>query len=266
MSGTLVLVMGALAFGSSVAAQEDLYAVTSKDQGIVEFVDLTVTEIKREARKSVLLVPGFHQRSAAGSRWLMCAYTDLAIRRGFKYWLVVYPAETSETVVVGFPTSDTEDVGKTLGREFVGERVLPRAPASVDVMATRVCGVKPERMGMEPWVQPVRPGWVRPRTSDGELARDYKECVGAATGEVSEARALFVLWSCMTAKRYVMTPAEGLAPWKKGRATDSDRVHDFAECARQFTSFSQWYPKATVELFECMRNKGYDWTGRWTVR
>ena len=111
------------AWSAQTAAQESLLTIRSKDGG-ADF-DLTVTEIKREPRKSFLVVPGFSHRSAAGSRWLMCAYTALAMRRGFSYWSVVYPEGSSETLVVGFPETPTEDISKTLGSEFSGPLVTP---------------------------------------------------------------------------------------------------------------------------------------------
>lgn len=122
-----------------VLAAEPLYSVRSKDQGAP--FDLEVTEVKREPLKSHLLVPGFHRRSAPGSRWLMCVYTDLAIKRGFKYWSVVYPEEASETLVVGFFQAETDDIAKTLGNDYVASRVMPDKPASVEVFA-RFCGMK----------------------------------------------------------------------------------------------------------------------------
>lgn len=127
---------------TSASAQEALFTVRSLDVGVTAF-DLTVTEVKRESNKSFLVVPGFHKRSAAASRWLMCVYTDLAMRHGFKYWSVVYPEEANETLVLGFPQSEVEDFATTLGNEFTGERLIPQGRASsVDVMATRLCGMQ----------------------------------------------------------------------------------------------------------------------------
>ncbi|MFZ5775158.1 MAG: hypothetical protein ACOY3Z_06725 [Thermodesulfobacteriota bacterium] len=118
---------------------ESLYVVRTKDQGITDF-DLTVTETSREPNKSFLSVPGFHKRSATGSRWLMCAYTDLAIKRGFKYWSVIYPEEGSDILIVGFPKSQEENISQTLGSEFAGKNVVPEKPASVDVLVRTLCG------------------------------------------------------------------------------------------------------------------------------
>jgi hypothetical protein len=134
---TALVIVGTVTAAASAAS---LYSVRSKDQGAP--FDLVVTETKREPSKSFLSIPGFHKRSAAGSRWLMCAYTDLAIQRGFKYWIVIYPEEPNETLIVGFPQSANEDITKTLGSEFSAGKVMPDTPASVDIMATRLCGMR----------------------------------------------------------------------------------------------------------------------------
>lgn len=126
----------------NVHAEEALYSVNSKQQGMP--FDLVVTETKREPMKSSLSIPGFHKRTAAASRWLMCAYTDLAMKRGFKYWSAVYPDESNETVVVGFYLSPNADVASTLGDDYVASRAMPPNPASVEIMGTRLCGMKPQ--------------------------------------------------------------------------------------------------------------------------
>jgi hypothetical protein len=137
----ILVVLSVAAFAMQSLAQESLYVVRSKDKGITAF-DLTVTETRREPNKSLLSVPGFHKRSAAGSRWLMCAYTDLAIKRGFKYWSVIYPEEGSEILIVGFPKSQDENISKTIGSEFSGKNVVPEKPAAVDVLARTLCGMR----------------------------------------------------------------------------------------------------------------------------
>ena len=124
----------------SALAQEVLYHKRSIDMGFKDF-DLTVTETKRAARTSVLHVPGFQKRSAAASRWLMCVYTDLAIQRGFKFWVVVYPEQAGEDLLVGFPQSQDEKCSETLGKEFASRLVFPNAPASVETFIA-MCGMK----------------------------------------------------------------------------------------------------------------------------
>jgi hypothetical protein len=106
---------------------QELYRITSKEMGFPS-LDYTVTEIKRTDRLSVLNIPGFHKRSAAASRWMICVYTDLAQKRGFEYWTVVYPEPPNEEVIVGFPNSLNEDIASTLGPKFGGKSVLPTVP------------------------------------------------------------------------------------------------------------------------------------------
>lgn len=137
----VLVVLSIVVFVTQSFAKESLYVARSRDQGVTAF-DLTVTETKREPNKSFLSVPGFHKRSAAGSRWLMCTYTDLAIKRGFKYWSVIYPEEGNEIVVVGFPKSQDENISKTIGSEFSEKNVVPEKPAAVDVLAGTLCGMR----------------------------------------------------------------------------------------------------------------------------
>jgi hypothetical protein len=132
--------VASIGLGVDAFAADPLYSVSAKDRGMP--FDLVATETKREAQKSYLSVPGFHKRTAAGSRWLMCAYTDLAIKRGFTHWTAVYPDESNDIVVVGFFKSENADVPGTLGGDFVAARAIPPKPASVEVMATRLCGMR----------------------------------------------------------------------------------------------------------------------------
>lgn len=100
-----------------------------------------VTETKREPSKSILSVAGFHKRTAAGSRWLMCAYTDLAVKRGFSHWIVVYPPENSEVLVVGFANSPTASVKELLGEDFSKERTLGESVVPVEKFFP-MCGMR----------------------------------------------------------------------------------------------------------------------------
>ena len=121
----------------TVQAEPPLYSVSSKAHG-TQF-DLVVTEIQREPNKSYLSVPGFHKRPAQGSRWLMCAYTDLAIKRGFSYWSVMYPTPDNETLVVAF-TNSSEALPKDLfDAEFDKDRNI--GVGQVDKFVV-ICGMK----------------------------------------------------------------------------------------------------------------------------
>ena len=114
-------------------SQLPMYTLSSKAHGAP--FDLVVTEIKREETNSQLSVSGFHNRTAPGSRWLMCVYTELAIMRGFKYWSVMYPAEGSETLIVGFSNSATTSPKDVIGPQYVKERILgdPMSPVEAYV-------------------------------------------------------------------------------------------------------------------------------------
>ena len=120
-------------------AEEPSYRLRSRDMGIQAF-DLTVTETKRTARTSTLNVPGFHSRTAPASRWLMCVYTDLALKRGANFWTVIYPQPPGEDLIVGFPASETENLVETLGGEFATKEKV--GPAPVEKFAV-FCGIKP---------------------------------------------------------------------------------------------------------------------------
>ena len=136
-----IFVVFGIAMASIFAhATDAFYSVSSKEQGMP--FDLVVTEAKREPSKSFLSIPGFHKRSAAASRWLMCAYTDLAIRRGFKYWIAVYPDESNETIVIGLYQSENADVPGTLGSDYVASRAMPPKPASAELIRAKLCGMR----------------------------------------------------------------------------------------------------------------------------
>ena len=106
----------------SAFAQHALYSASAKAQGAP--FDLVFTEIKRESAKSYVVVPGFHNRTAAGSRWFMCAYTDIALKRGFSYWSVVYPEAEKDVLVIAFANTPTAQPAQLLGSDFAADRML----------------------------------------------------------------------------------------------------------------------------------------------
>ena len=106
----------------SAFAQHDLYSASAKAQGAP--FDLVFTEVKREPAKSYVVVPAFHSRTAAGSRWLMCAYTDIALKRGFSYWSVVYPEAEKDVLVIAFANTSTARPEQLLGSDFAADRIL----------------------------------------------------------------------------------------------------------------------------------------------
>ena len=134
-----ILVAGVLVVSQAAVAQSSLYSVGSKAQGAP--FDLVVTEVKRETSKSYISVPGFHNRSAPGARWLMCAYTDLAVKRGFSHWVVVYPRPDSEVLVVGFSNSASNSVHGLLGTDYNKERLVGEDLMPVEKVFA-MCGMR----------------------------------------------------------------------------------------------------------------------------
>lgn len=132
-----VLITAILAF--SAKADTALYSVSSKAQGAP--FDLVVTEIKREPTKSYLSAPGFHNRTASGARWLMCAYTDLAVKRGFSHWVVSYPPDNSEVLVVGLTNSPSASAKEVLGKDCSTEHTLGNEPMSIEKLFP-LCGMR----------------------------------------------------------------------------------------------------------------------------
>jgi hypothetical protein len=73
----------------------------------------------------------------------MCVYTDLAIRRTFGYWTVVYPPEndpTQDQVVLAFSNSATSEPAAILGDDFVADRTFPEMTSVAEF--TEFCGIK----------------------------------------------------------------------------------------------------------------------------
>lgn len=122
LARTLATVVALIICSGTALSQTSLYTVSSKAQGAS--FDLVVTEIKRDPQRSYLRVPGFHTRTAPGARWLMCAYTDLSIKRGFSHWAVMYPEEKKDVLVVGFSNSASTLPKELFGPEFDKKRVL----------------------------------------------------------------------------------------------------------------------------------------------
>lgn len=126
---------------SSVSAlpKASQYTASSRAQGAS--FDLVVTEVKREAQKSYLRVPGFHNRTAPGARWLMCAYTDLAVKRGFSHWSVMYPEDDKDILVVAFSHSASTAPKELFGADFNKARVVGNGMMPVTQLRAS-CGMK----------------------------------------------------------------------------------------------------------------------------
>lgn len=125
--------------GLACAQGSPLFSASSRSQGAS--FDLVVTETERLPHKSYLEVPGFHDRTAPGARWLMCTYTALAIERGFGYWFVVYPPQGSNRLVVGLSNTADARPDQTLGEDFNSERLVGQRAMPVERMVG-FCGIK----------------------------------------------------------------------------------------------------------------------------
>lgn len=138
-AATFILAASLIVSAPPALGQPSLYTASSKAQGAP--FDISVTETEREEARSLLLIPGFHTRTAPASRWLMCAYTDLTMKRGFTHWTVMYPAEGSEVVVIGFSNSPNASPKDLLGPEYVTERVVGKDMTPVESLI-RFCGLR----------------------------------------------------------------------------------------------------------------------------
>jgi len=96
--GIMILVTG---FYSNA---EELLTISAKEKGISEF-DFEVKEVTRNNNSSILKVVKFQDRSAAASRWMMCAYSEIAQKRGFSFWAALYDDNSGDEVIVVFPSS-----------------------------------------------------------------------------------------------------------------------------------------------------------------
>ena len=137
---SLILTLTIATVSLPANSQNDkLFVANSKAQGTS--FDLLATETERLPTKSYLLVPGFHERTAAGARWLMCAYTALAKERGFTYWHVTYPAPGSSQLVVALSNSASSLPAELLEKDYVKERAVGEDMMPVSKMVA-FCGLK----------------------------------------------------------------------------------------------------------------------------
>ncbi len=112
--------------------------VHQTEQGVP--LRLAISETERFPTKSYVNVPSFHDRAAPGTRSPMCFYTALAIEREFSYWFVVYPAEGSNRVVLGFSNSADDSPEKLLGPDYIKALAVGNSMMPVRQMAD-LCGI-----------------------------------------------------------------------------------------------------------------------------
>lgn len=138
----IVFILAGFLIATSASAQsekQELFSASARSQGL-DF-SMTVAETAREDSFSTFEAPGFHKRSAAESRWLMCAYTALALKRGFTHWLAQYPNEGSETILVAFTNSEIARTAEVFGpRLITTQTVVPKSPMPVSKMVA-FCGL-----------------------------------------------------------------------------------------------------------------------------
>jgi len=120
--------------GCSREADGALYRASARDNGLP--FDMTVSELRRTAAKSYLDIPGFNARTSQQARWAMCVFTELAKKRGFSFWTVVYPPEKSSRtqLVVAFSNSENASPAELLGQDFVAELTLDDGMTSVEAL------------------------------------------------------------------------------------------------------------------------------------
>jgi hypothetical protein len=114
-------------FSASIVCQARELVFSSKATGFPS-LNYSAIEISNTETTSSVSIPGFANRSAAASRWMMCVYTNLALIRHKQYWTAVYP-QHGDTVLVGFPDSASADELSKLGAEFVGNTALKQVLA-----------------------------------------------------------------------------------------------------------------------------------------
>ena len=132
------LVIGIVAMMALAApAEEKLYRINSKDVGW-DSIDLTISEVRRNGPVSVLRIPRYENRTAAESRFAMCAFTDIAIQRDYAVWVVSSAKVVDNLVRVGFLKSESDDAVKLLGKEFGGDDALRTSVEAIN----RLCGIR----------------------------------------------------------------------------------------------------------------------------
>ena len=136
MNYALWSIAGVLALAcASASAGDELYRVNSKAVGW-DSIDLTITETQRDGRVSHVTIPRYSDRTSVESRFAMCAFTDMALQRKFAAWVVSEVG--NDKVLVGFLTSESEDVVAALGPRFASPDLLKASVRAVN----RMCGIR----------------------------------------------------------------------------------------------------------------------------
>lgn len=100
-----IIFIGVMLLATSFSSNaEELLTISSKDRGISAF-DFEVKEVNRNNNSSILRIINFQDRSAAASRWMMCAYSEIAQKRGFSFWSALYDDHSGDEVIIVFTSS-----------------------------------------------------------------------------------------------------------------------------------------------------------------
>lgn len=135
----IVLIISLILFSHNIVARAgELYSVSSKEMGITSF-DYTVSEFERGPNYSKIIIENFSNRSAAASRWMMCAFTDLTIKRGFGIWAVYYPDKIKDELLVVFPSTESQNDAIFNEMNLEASKALT---GSVETFAV-MCGMRP---------------------------------------------------------------------------------------------------------------------------
>jgi len=116
-----IVSMDALGNDDSLSTFENpQYSVYSKDVGW-DGIDLVITEVERTDSSSLLNVPDYAERTAMKSRFVMCAFSQLTLLRGFTHWVLsIRPATDSDSVRVGFHSESPNDKKTPGASDFAG--------------------------------------------------------------------------------------------------------------------------------------------------
>ncbi|TDK63704.1 hypothetical protein [Sapientia aquatica] len=121
------IALAALLSWACISAFGETIEFNTKETGFSN-IEYKAKVVSSTDRVLILNIPGFDTRSAVGSRWMMCVYTNLALMNHQKFMIASYPTDGSDNVSVGFPESESQpDVAK-LGGLFSGDHALKVMP------------------------------------------------------------------------------------------------------------------------------------------
>ena len=116
----LLLVIAVIPFlflgcATTPITSENLYSVYSKDVDWI-YLDVTISEIKRDEKTSLLKLKNFTHKSGMEGRFLFCFISRLAQQRGFRY--LTYTEPLNDLVLVVFLKYENESLKSIIGGRF----------------------------------------------------------------------------------------------------------------------------------------------------